>query len=128
MDEEDGRKDETEKICRVWHQPLDGWASPVASVVKNLLPMQTWAPSLGGEIPGEGTATRSSVLARTIPWAEEPGEGTATRSSTLAWTIPRTEEPGEGMATRSSTLAWTIPWAEEPGGLQSTGSQRVEHS
>ena len=31
------------------------------------------------------------------------------------------------MATRSSTIAWRIPWMEEPGGLQSTGSQRVEH-
>ena len=33
----------------------------------------------------------------------------------------------EGMATHSSILAWRIPWTEEPGGLQSTGSQGVEH-
>ena len=32
------------------------------------------------------------------------------------------------MATHSSTLAWEIPWTEEPSGLQSTGSQRVEHN
>ena len=31
------------------------------------------------------------------------------------------------MATQSSILAWKIPWTEEPGGLQSLGSQRVEH-
>ena len=31
------------------------------------------------------------------------------------------------MAIRSSILAWEIPWTEEPGGLQSMGSQRVEH-
>ena len=31
------------------------------------------------------------------------------------------------MATHSSILAWKIPWTEELGGLQSTGSQRVEH-
>ena len=31
------------------------------------------------------------------------------------------------MATHSSVLAWRIPWTEEPGGLQSMGSQRVEH-
>ena len=31
------------------------------------------------------------------------------------------------MASRSSILAWKIPWTEEPGGLQSMGSQRVEH-
>ena len=30
-------------------------------------------------------------------------------------------------ATQSTILAWRIPWMEEPGGLQSTGSQRVEH-
>ena len=29
--------------------------------------------------------------------------------------------------THSSTLAWRIPLTEEPGGLQSMGSQRVEH-
>ena len=31
------------------------------------------------------------------------------------------------MATHSSTIAWKIPWTEEPGGLQSMGSQIVEH-
>ena len=31
------------------------------------------------------------------------------------------------MAIHSSILAWTIPWTEEPGGLQSIGSQTVEH-
>ena len=33
----------------------------------------------------------------------------------------------KGMATHSSILAWRIPWTEEPGGLQSMGSQTVEH-
>ena len=31
------------------------------------------------------------------------------------------------MGTHSSILAWRILWGEEPGGLQSTGSQGVEH-
>ena len=31
------------------------------------------------------------------------------------------------MATHSSIVAWKIPWTEKPGGLQSMGSQRVEH-
>ena len=31
------------------------------------------------------------------------------------------------IATHSNILAWEIPWTEEPGGLQSMGSQRVEH-
>ena len=35
--------------------------------------------------------------------------------------------PEEGMETHSSVLAWRIPRTEEPGGLQSIGSQRVEH-
>ena len=31
------------------------------------------------------------------------------------------------MTTHSTILSWRIPWTEEPGGLQSMGSQRVEH-
>ena len=39
------------------------------------------------------------------------------------------EDPLEkGMATHCSIFAWRIPWAKEPGGLQSMGSQRVEHN
>ena len=38
------------------------------------------------------------------------------------------EDPLEKeMTTHSSILAWRIPWTEEPGGLQSMGSQSVEH-
>ena len=33
----------------------------------------------------------------------------------------------ESMATHLNVLAWTIPWTEEPGGLQSIGSQNIEH-
>ena len=33
----------------------------------------------------------------------------------------------KGMVTHSSILTWEISWTEEPGGLQSRGSQRVEH-
>ena len=33
----------------------------------------------------------------------------------------------EEMATHSSILTWRFPWTKEPGGLQSMGSQRVEH-
>ena len=42
----------------------------------------------------------------------------------LGWKIPLKK----GMATQSSFLAWRIPWTEESGGLQSMGSQRVEHN
>ena len=38
------------------------------------------------------------------------------------------EDPLEKeMAMHSSILIWEIPWTEELGGLQSMGSQRVEH-
>ena len=33
----------------------------------------------------------------------------------------------EGTATHSNILIWLILWTEEPGGLQSMGSQIVEH-
>ena len=41
----------------------------------------------------------------------------------LGWEDPLKKET----ATHSSILAWEIRWTEEPGGLQSMGSQRVEH-
>ena len=34
----------------------------------------------------------------------------------------------EGMATHSSVLVLRIPWTEKLGGLQSIGSQTVEHN
>ena len=41
---------------------------------------------------------------------------------------PGWENPLEkGMATHSSIVAWRIPYTEEPDGLQSMGSQKVEH-
>ena len=42
----------------------------------------------------------------------------------LGWEDPLEE----GVAIHSSILAWRIPWTEEPGGLQSMGSQKVEHN
>ena len=41
--------------------------------------------------------------------------------------LSREDPLEEGMATHSSILAWRMLWTEEPGGLQSIGSQRVEH-
>ena len=37
------------------------------------------------------------------------------------------DTPEEEMGTHSSILAWKIPWREESGGLQSMGSQSVQH-
>ena len=61
--------------------------------------------------PGGSDGKDSACNAR--DWGLIPGSG---------------RSPGEGNATHSSILAWRIPWTEEPGGLQSTGSQRAEHS
>ena len=47
---------------------------------------------------------------------------------TRAWSLGWEDPLEKGMATHSSILAWRIPWIEEPGGLQSMGSQRVEHN
>ena len=46
-----------------------------------------------------------------------------TQGQSLHWEDPLEE----GMANHSSILVWRIPWTKEPGGLQSIGSQRVEH-
>ena len=35
--------------------------------------------------------------------------------------------PGGGNDNPLQYSSWKIPWTEEPGGLQSMGSQRVEH-
>ena len=48
---------------------------------------------------------------------------TETRVLSLGQEDPLKEE----MAAHFSILAWKIPWMEEPGGLQSIGSQRIEH-
>ena len=64
---------------------------------------------------------RSSLVAQTVKNLPAMQE---TRVRSLGW-----EDPLEkGVATHSSILAWRIPWTEEPGGLQSMGSQRVEHN
>ena len=43
------------------------------------------------------------------------------------WSLGQDDLLEKGMDTHSSILSWRIPWTEEPGGLQSMGSQRVEH-
>ena len=42
--------------------------------------------------------------------------------------LGREDSLEKGMATHSSILAWRFPRTEEHGGLQSMGSQRVEHN
>ena len=47
---------------------------------------------------------------------------------TWVQSLGREDSLEKGMVTHSRVLAWDITRTEEPGGLQSTGSQRVEHS
>ena len=62
-------------------------SSLVTQTVKNLPTMQeTRVRSLGREDPLEkGMATHSSILAWSIPWAEEPG-GLQSKGSQRGWT------------------------------------------
>ena len=46
---------------------------------------------------------------------------------TLVGFLGREDPLEKEVATHSSILAWEIPWTEEPSGLQSMGSQGVEH-
>ena len=43
------------------------------------------------------------------------------------WSLCQEDPVEEGTANHSRILVWRIPWTEEPDGLQSIGSQRVEH-
>ena len=45
---------------------------------------------------------------------------------TQIWSLGQEDTLEKEMATYSSVV-WRIPWTEEPGGLQSMGSQRVQH-
>ena len=47
-----------------------------------------------------------------------------TQVQSLDWDDPLEKR----MAAHSSVLAWRVPWTEEPDGLQSKGSQRIEHN
>ena len=63
-----------------------------------------------------------------LPTGDSDGEESACNAGDLGSIPGSGRSPGEGMATHSSILAWKIPWTEDPsGGLQSMGSQRVEH-
>ena len=50
-----------------------------------------------------------------------------TRRETRVQSLGQEDPLEKEMATNSSILAWRIPWMEKPGGLQSMGSQRLEH-
>ena len=62
----------------------------------------------------------ASLVAQTV---KNPPAMQETEVQSLSWE----DHLEKGMATHSSIPACRIPWTEEPCGLQSMGSQRVEH-
>ena len=46
----------------------------------------------------------------------------------MGWSQVQEDPLEREMATHSSILTWEIPWTEEIGGVQTMGSQRVEHN
>ena len=72
------------------------------------------------QLCGNLSILRASLVAQRIKRLPAMRE---TWIRSLGWEDPLEKE----MATHSSILAWRIPWTEEPDGLQSMGSQRVEH-
>ena len=59
---------------------------------------------------------------------KEPACQSRRHNETWVWSLGWEDTLKEGMATHSSILAWRISWTEGPGGLQSMGSQRIEHN
>ena len=52
--------------------------------------------------------------------------GDTETQETCVQSLGQEDSPEKEMATHCSILAWKIPWTES-GGLQSMGSQRVQH-
>ena len=83
---------------------------------------------LGGDLNGKEVQKRGAVciyradslVAQTVKNLPAMQE---THVPSLGWKDPLEN----GMANPSSILAWRISRTAEPGGLQSRGSQRVEH-
>ena len=65
-------------------------------------------------------ASQVALVVKNLPASEETKE-VQVRS------LDQEDPLEKGMATHSSILACRIPWTEKPGGLESIGSQRVEH-
>ena len=67
------------------------------------------------------------LLYHSFPGGSEVKNPPAEVGDTWVWSLGWEGPLEEEMATDSNNLSGRIPWREEPVGLQSTGSQRVEH-
>ena len=83
-----------------------------------------WLPqSAGSPVLAHWLRKGSPGAMKGLPWCLILPAMRETRVQSLGQEDPLEKE----MATHSSIPAWRIPWTEEPGGLQSMGSQKVEH-
>ena len=103
------------------------------SVVKGYVGVGLFIPSgwallqKGSVFPLETHISRCLGLTLVFPGGSvvrNPSAIQETEFQSLAQEEPLEEE----MATLSSILEWEIPQTEKPGGLQSVGSQRVQHA
>ena len=119
----DGR--ETVSIMRV-----EGWEGPGVQKAACESQRKKAACSQPGETSGVChvhplTSVPASILRASL--VAQTAKNLPAGQETWAPSLSREDPLEKGMATHSSILAWRIPWREEPGGLQSMGSQRVEH-
>ena len=92
-------------------------------------------PGLCREQPVEGASRRvtrsDQCLRRTggpggLPWGLS-GRNPPAKAGDMGLIPGSGRSPGDGNGHPLQYSSWRIPWTEEPGGLQSMGSQRVEH-
>ena len=85
--------------------------SPTLGVYSNSCPLSWW------HYPTISSSSHHAINHFILPMQE-----------TGVQSLGQEESLEKEMETYSSILAWEIPWTEEPEGLQSTGSQRIEHN
>ena len=96
-----------------WLQTWTLTSAPSWVSSQPIYPVQFGLTSLHNHI----SAFLVAQMEKTLPAMQE----------TRVWSLGREDPLEKEMATHSNIFAWRIPWTEEPGGLQSMGSQRLEH-
>ena len=118
---------------RAW-QPTPVFLPGESHGQRSLVGYSPW----GGKESDMTKVTWACMLATSIYKTDKQRGPTASLVAQLVKDLPATQETWvrslgredsqeEGITTHSSILASKSPWTEEPGGLQSMGSQRVEH-
>ena len=71
--------------------------------------------------------SQESIVYKDFP-VSQTGKNLLAMQETRVRSLGQEDPQEKRMAIHSSILAWRIPWTEAPGGLQSVGSQRIEHN